>query len=36
MCNCDIEEARKKFGIQFDMDEEEIEEYREFVKYPMD
>ena len=36
MCNCDIEEARKKFGIQFDMDEEEIEEYEEFVKYPMD
>ena len=36
MCNCDIEEAREKFGIQSDMDEEEIEEYEEFVKYPMD
>ena len=33
MCNCDIEEAREKFGIQFDMDEEE---YKELVKYPMD
>ena len=36
MCNCDIEEAIEKFGIQSDMDEEEIEEYEEFVKYPMD
>ena len=36
MCNCEVEEARKKFGIECDMTEEEIEEYEEFVKYPMD
>lgn len=26
MCNCEVEEARKKFGIECDMTEEEIEE----------
>ena len=25
MCNCDVEEARRKFGIECDMNEEEIE-----------
>ena len=33
MCNCDVEEARKKFGIECDMTEEEIAEYD---KYPLD
>ena len=33
MCNCEIEEARKKFGIECDMTEEEIAEYD---KYPLD
>ena len=33
MCNCEIEEARKKFGIECDMTEEEILEYD---KYPLD
>ena len=33
MCNCDIEEARKKFGINCDMNENEI---KEIEKYPLD
>ena len=33
MCNCDIEEARVKFGIECDMTEEEI---AEIDKYPLD
>jgi len=33
MCNCDIEDARKKFGIECDMTEEEVAEYD---KYPLD
>ena len=33
MCNCVVEEARRKFGIECDMTEEEIEEYD---KYPLD
>ena len=33
MCNCDVEEARQKFGIECDMSEEEIAEYD---KYPLD
>jgi hypothetical protein len=33
MCNCEVEEARRKFGIECDMTEEEIEEYD---KYPLD
>ena len=32
-CNCEIEEARKKFGIECDMTEEEI---AEIDKYPLD
>ena len=33
MCNCEIEEARKKFGIECDMTEEEV---AEIDKYPLD
>ena len=33
MCNCELEEARKKFGIECDMTEEEIDE---IDKYPLD
>ena len=33
MCNCEVEEARRKFGIECDMTEEEIEEYD---KYSLD
>jgi len=33
MCNCEVEEARRKFGIECDMSEEEIAEYD---KYPLD
>ena len=33
MCNCEVEEARRKFGIECDMTEEESEEYN---KYPLD
>ena len=33
MCNCEIEEARQKFGIECDMTEEEVAEYD---KYPLD
>ena len=33
MCNCDIEEARVKFGIECDMTDEEI---AEIDKYPLD
>ena len=33
MCNCDTEEARRKFGIECDMTEEEIAEYD---NYPLD
>ena len=33
MCNCEIEEGRKKFGIECDMTEEEI---AEIDKYPLD
>ena len=33
MCNCEPEEARKKFGIECDMTEEEI---AEIDKYPLD
>ena len=32
MCNCKVEEARRKFGIECDMTEEEIAEYD---KYPL-
>ena len=33
MCNCEVEEARKKFGIECDMTEEEI---AEIDQYPLD
>ena len=33
MCNCEVEEERKKFGIECDMTEEEVAEYD---KYPLD
>ena len=33
MCNCDVEEQRRKFGIECDMTEEEVAEYD---KYPLD
>ena len=33
MCNCEIEEARQKFGIEGDMTEEEI---AEIDSYPSD
>ena len=33
MCNCDVEEQRRKFGIEGDMTEEEIAEYD---NYPLD
>ena len=33
MCNCDVEEQRRKFGIECDMTEEEIAEND---KYPLD
>ena len=33
MCNCEVEEARRKFGIECDMTEEEIAEYD---NYPLD
>ena len=33
MCNCELEEARKKFGIECDMTEEEI---AEIDRYPLD
>ena len=33
MCNCEVEEARKKFGIECDMTEEEV---AEIDKYPLD
>jgi len=33
MCNCEVEEARKKFGIECDMTEEEVAEYD---RYPLD
>ena len=33
MCNCEVEKARKKFGIECDMTEEEI---AEIDKYPLD
>ena len=33
MCNCEIEEAEKKFGIECDLTEEEI---AEIDKYPLD
>ena len=33
MCNCDVEEARRKFGIQGDFTEEELAEYD---NYPLD
>ena len=33
MCNCEVEEARRKFGIEGYMTEEEIAEYD---KYPLD
>ena len=32
VCNCDVEESRKKFGIECDMTEEEVAEYD---KYPL-
>ena len=32
MCNCEVEEARRKFGIECDLSEEEIAEYE---KYPL-
>ena len=33
MCNCEVEEARQKFGIESDLTEEEI---AEIDKYPLD
>ena len=33
MCNCEVEEARQKFGIECDMTPEEVAEYD---KYPLD
>ena len=33
ICNCEIEETRKKFGIECDMTEEE---FAEIDKYPLD
>ena len=33
MCNCEVEEARRKFGIECDMTEEEIAKYD---NYPLD
>ena len=33
MCNCEVEEARRKFGIEGDLTEEEIAEYD---NYPLD
>ena len=33
MCNCEVEEARKKFGIECDMTPEEVEEMN---RYPLD
>ena len=33
ICNCEVEEARRKFGIEGDMTEEEIVEYD---NYPLD
>ena len=33
MCNCDVEEQRRKFGVECDMTEEEIAEYD---RYPSD
>ena len=33
MCNCEVEEARQKFGIECDMTDEEI---AEIDKYPLD
>ena len=33
LCNCDVEEARQKLGIESDMTEEEI---AEIDKYPLD
>ena len=33
MCNCEVEEARRKFGIECDLSEEEIAEYD---KYPLE
>ena len=33
MCNCDVEEQRRKFGIECDFTEEELAEYD---KYPLD
>ena len=33
ICNCEVEEARRKFGIECDMTEEELAEYD---KYPLD
>ena len=33
MCNCEVEEASQKFGIEGDMTEEEIAEYD---RYPSD
>ena len=33
ICNCEVEEARRKFGIEGDMTEEEIAEYD---NYPLD
>ena len=33
MCNCEVEEARRKFGIECDMTDEEVAEYN---KYPLD
>ena len=33
ICNCDVEEARQKFGIECDMTEDEVAEYD---KYPLD
>jgi len=33
MCNCEVEEARRKFGIECDMTDEEVAEYD---KYPLD
>ena len=35
MCNCEVEEARAKFGIECDMAEEEIEEFDKYYEHQL-
>ena len=35
MCNCEIEEARAKFGIECDMTEEEIEAFDKYYEHKL-